>query len=1139
MATSTHWESRAEPIPGYRLLERLGRGGFGEVWKAEAPGGLTKAIKFVSGAISSEKERNCAEQELKALNRVRGIRHPFILSMERFDIIDGQLMIVMELADRNLDDRLRDCRRQGLVGVPREELLKYLDEAAEALDLMNNEHDLQHLDIKPQNLFLVSGHIKVADFGLVKDLEGHTATVTGGVTPVYAAPETFDGWVSRNSDQYSLAIVYIELLTGQRPFSGPSPRQFMIQHLTYPPDLSMLTSAERPIIERALSKDPTARFSSCAEFVGKLRSVDAVAVDDGPAVSLGPISLTECSADQGSLSTQLSLPKDPHASGLKTKVRSAPMLRPGRLEVDPNGLLRPTLVIGVGGTGLRAIERIRRKLRDRHGEPASWPAIRLMGIDCDPAALKEIEKVEPVAREAHDQTLLCKFRKPNQYFKTWESFKHLHGWLDPNALFQISVAGTTNGYRALGRLALIDNYRRVLARMRAEVEMLLSPTVVESAVTATGEKVRSDSPRVFVIGSMTGGTSSGMFVDLCYLVRRVLLEAGASKPDVEGMLIAEKPGDGRPELGRVNQYALAQDLLDLTQPSVDFTVLFETDGDQERFTAPPVEAVYLFDQTAEHVAEPRDATILETIAEQVIDAAAGRTGKEWDRLAAEKKWPIFRSFGRFSLVYPRRKLARRAAILLGRQMAADWLAPVSSRLAEEMTTFAEQMLVGAGYDPSSIADRLVAEVNSRLAEPIHVLVANVLSDFESQMAHAESGHHAALTQRAISRLKAILGLDPGEEAAPLEETPLLDNILRDAANKAATDLFTPLVDAVRQALDTEGPRMTAGKKTLDGFALFLLHRIDELQEQVCVSRQNLVRRLREIRDRPLFGAKAALFDPAKSLCDSLERYAREKLEHRLREQVVQVYLVLRARLSDAARDLVAVRQQVERLTADLEQMARSTDEAVGPSARTIFPGGELSLDEAAETLLREMGVEGRKSMERQIQATTLQPIGGLWAACRSSDALGKGLAETFVAAGANWVDENLPSSEAPDAFFDRHGDDLDGVKRELSAFVEWAKPSIVGRTPANASASPLHALTILSVPESRAGVEFAECARRVIKGSQVEIVADDSRAGFLRLIGHANVARLLPAWFLEARRLYDQARQGKLSPEIFPQLSRE
>src|SRR4051812_3823103 len=120
-----------EPIPGYRLISRLGRGGFGEVWKAEAPGGLVKAIKFVCGDLSNTGEGEPAEQELKALSRDKTIRHPYILSLERIEVVEGQLLIVMELADRNLWDRFRECKSQNLPGVPRQELLGYLEEAAE------------------------------------------------------------------------------------------------------------------------------------------------------------------------------------------------------------------------------------------------------------------------------------------------------------------------------------------------------------------------------------------------------------------------------------------------------------------------------------------------------------------------------------------------------------------------------------------------------------------------------------------------------------------------------------------------------------------------------------------------------------------------------------------------------------------------------------------------------------------------------------------------------------------------------------------------------------------------------------------------------------------------------------------------
>src|SRR2546430_10209468 len=98
-------EPNAEPITGYRLIEPLGTGGFGEVWKCEAPGGLFKAIKFVYGNLnSSDGDSARAEQELRALNQVKEVRNLFVLSMDRIEVVEGELAIVMELADRSLHD---------------------------------------------------------------------------------------------------------------------------------------------------------------------------------------------------------------------------------------------------------------------------------------------------------------------------------------------------------------------------------------------------------------------------------------------------------------------------------------------------------------------------------------------------------------------------------------------------------------------------------------------------------------------------------------------------------------------------------------------------------------------------------------------------------------------------------------------------------------------------------------------------------------------------------------------------------------------------------------------------------------------------------------------------------------------------
>src|SRR5438270_26204 len=134
-------QPNVEPIPGYRLLAPLGSGGFGEVWKCEAPGGLHKAIKFVYGNLNAvEGDGTQAHEELQAIQRIKDLRHPFLLSIDRVEAIGGELMIVTELADQNLYEVLLHCRQQGQPGIPREDLLHYLHEAAEVLDLMNVQH---------------------------------------------------------------------------------------------------------------------------------------------------------------------------------------------------------------------------------------------------------------------------------------------------------------------------------------------------------------------------------------------------------------------------------------------------------------------------------------------------------------------------------------------------------------------------------------------------------------------------------------------------------------------------------------------------------------------------------------------------------------------------------------------------------------------------------------------------------------------------------------------------------------------------------------------------------------------------------------------------------------------------------------
>jgi len=340
----------SEPLAGYKLLEPLGRGGFGEVWKCEAPGGLLKAIKFVSGDTSNDgRGPERLGQELEAFQQIKAIRHPFLLTLERVEIVGTELVMVMELADRQLQDRFRECRTCGLPGIPRDELLAYFADAAEALDMIAAKYGLQHLDVKPANLFLVAGHVKVGDYGLVArlDPDGVKAS-TRGLTPKYVAPEALRGEPSTRSDQYSLALVYQELLTGSFPYSGRTPHQLMLQHVSSKPDLSKLPPVDQPIVARALAKEPEERYGSCLEFVQALMAVASGASLPAAGMEMRRArverSMVEMELPTGELIDPIDLTKDsarPHAETTQnfTLPGQAALTTPGR----PSGTL-PKLV---------------------------------------------------------------------------------------------------------------------------------------------------------------------------------------------------------------------------------------------------------------------------------------------------------------------------------------------------------------------------------------------------------------------------------------------------------------------------------------------------------------------------------------------------------------------------------------------------------------------------------------------------------------------------------------------------------------------------------------------------------------------------------------------------------------------------
>jgi Flp pilus assembly protein TadD/serine/threonine protein kinase len=299
-----------QPVPGYRLLARVGIGGSGEVWSAEGPGGFYVALKFIRLA------QGLGDDELRTLHILRSIRHPNLLSTFGAWRAGDFLVIGTELADQTLWDRFGEAIDDDLPGIPRAELVEALGEAAKGLDYLNEPRHvidgqggvrIQHRDFRPQHIMLVGGGVKVADFGMAMLVDqGVASPARGRWAHAYTSPEVFGKQVSAHSDQYSLAVTYCHLATSRLPYPGDA-ETIRAAQLLGPPDLAMLPSPERPIVARALALDPSERWPSCRAFIEALARSEA---GRGPA-TIVPLAPTTPKGDPEAVSAGESSPTRP------------------------------------------------------------------------------------------------------------------------------------------------------------------------------------------------------------------------------------------------------------------------------------------------------------------------------------------------------------------------------------------------------------------------------------------------------------------------------------------------------------------------------------------------------------------------------------------------------------------------------------------------------------------------------------------------------------------------------------------------------------------------------------------------------------------------------------------------------------
>lgn len=292
---------RDEPVDGkYRILERLGTGGMGEVYKVEHTFlGSIRVIKVIRPQISGSQDAH--DRFLREARLATRVQHRSVATLYDFSALpDGSHYMVWEFIDgENLAQRIH---RRG--SLPPGEAVRIAADALEGLEAIHRA-GIVHRDISPENLMLARGdhgveHVKIIDLGVAKAdaASGAAVTQTGIFVGKlrYASPEHLgflpDGQqIDGRADLYSMAIVLYEMLAGRPPFEATSPHQMMMMHsrdtvfepLALPKEMPG-GSALQAVVTRALQRDRDRRFSSAAEFADALQDVaTTLATFDGDA----------------------------------------------------------------------------------------------------------------------------------------------------------------------------------------------------------------------------------------------------------------------------------------------------------------------------------------------------------------------------------------------------------------------------------------------------------------------------------------------------------------------------------------------------------------------------------------------------------------------------------------------------------------------------------------------------------------------------------------------------------------------------------------------------------------------------------------------------------------------------------------
>jgi hypothetical protein len=829
---------------------------------------------------------------------------------------------------------------------------------------------------------------------------------------------------------------------------------------------------------------------------------------------------------------------------------------PPRPEITGAGLLFPALVIGLGNLGLSVLRLLRQSLCERVGTLDQLPNVRFLYLDTDPEAGHAATHGSWGHPLDGNEILLARLNRASHYLKPAAGRSRTDTWFDSKMLYRIPRNLVTTGLRGLGRLAFVDNYRAIAQKVRTDLEAVTAwseecgvrsaecgiPNTPQSPLTThhpplTTFGMRTNRPRVYVVTSLTGGSGSGMFIDLAYVVRGLLKQLGYPYGEVVGLFlvpevdaVAWSPDHATTKtMALGNAFAALTELNHFASPDVTFSARYDDKAAALRDTDPPFARMVLLPLPKEGL-DPAPTRKLAALAGDFLcrelitplgqTASTCRAGLQPP--ASDSPVLSCQTFGLYRYSWPRRTLIRRTAQRLCQQLVQVWMARESTALRGTVQAWVEEQWAKAELGPEFLIERLQKACERQLAgaapggaDATSGAITTPEATFEVVAAPVEKASRPtaslwgrripdldpALVIEALDRLEQLVGRPDGNVVT--RRPALLADALPAAADSLVTHCEKHLAHLAVRLIEQPEFRLAGAEEAIRLVTAKIeaqLHHYEVLCQELSDKAGHAFARIYALLENlQATGGKRPAAEAAE-LVEMLRTFPKCHYQGLVLRHLLTSYTTLRNHLADQMREVEFCRTRLGDLLhafAESPEGGRLGDASnLGVPGRHLLPSGCRSLDEAVEQTLAGMTAADLQALDAKVQAMIQQQFTALVHVCMTSSNVLKSLEAAMLHEAEPLAEQRIREGNLVAMYLESHPREEEALDDLARAFAA-AAPRLAGRG-RSASAE----VQILAVPPAPAEAHLRALARKALPDAQLIPAASADDIVFYREVPH-------------------------------------